>query len=163
MPETPQQRISRELQAAMKSGDRVRLSALRMLLTEIQSAGLRAPANSVATGSSPELDEAGFQVLVRKAIKQRRESAEQFRLGDRPELAAKEDVEAEIFAAYLPRQASEEELREAMVAIVSGVAAQGLDGKAALGAVMKAALAQFAGAADGATVNRLARELLAAR
>ena len=139
----------------MKSGDKVRLSALRMLLTEIQSAGLRGPA------ADPGLDEAGFQALVRKAIKQRRESAEAFRLGNRPELAAKEEVEAGILAAYLPQQASEEELRQAMAAIVSGVAAQGLEGKAALGAVMKAALAQFAGTADGATVNRLARELLA--
>lgn len=141
----------------MKRGDKVRLSALRMLLTEIQSAGLRGPS------TQPEVDEAGFQALVRKAIKQRRESAEQFRLGGRPELAAREEVEAEIFAAYLPRQASEDELRQAMTAIVSGIAAQGLDGRAALGAVMKATLAQFAGTADGATVNRLARELLAAR
>lgn len=141
----------------MKTGDKVRLSALRMLLTEIQSAGLRGPS------TQPEVDEAGFQALVRKAIKQRRESAEQFRLGNRPELAAREEVEAEIFAAYLPSQASEEEVRQAMATIVSAIAAQGLDGKAALGAVMKAALAQFAGTADGATVNRLARELLAAR
>ncbi|MEO7794515.1 MAG: GatB/YqeY domain-containing protein [Thermoanaerobaculia bacterium] len=155
MQETPQQRISRELRAAMKSGDKVRLSALRMLLTEIQSAGLRGP----ATGG--ELDEAGFQALVRKAIKQRRESAEQFRLGNRPELAAKEDVEAEIFVAYLPRQASEEELRQAIELLVAGIASQGLEGKASLGAVMKAALAQFAGTADGAAVNRIARELLA--
>lgn len=141
----------------MKAGDKVRLSALRMLLTEIQSAGLRGPATAA------ELDEAGFQAIVRKAIKQRRESAEQFRLGNRPELAAKEEVEAEIFAAYLPQQVSEEELRQAMAVLVSDIAAQGLEGKAALGAVMKAALAQFGGTADGATVNRLARELLAAR
>ena len=141
----------------MKSGDKVRLSALRMLLTEIQSAGLRG-----AVGGA-ELDEAGFQALVRKAIKQRRESADQFRLGNRPELAAKEDVEAEIFAGYLPQQASEEEVRQGIAAIVSDIAAQGIEGKAAIGAVMKAALAKFGGATDGATVNRIARELLAQR
>jgi uncharacterized protein len=157
MQETPQQRISKELQATMKSGDKVRLSTLRMLLTEIQSAGLR------GSSDGAELDEAGFQALVRKAIKQRRESAEQFRLGNRPELAAKEDVEAEILAAYLPQQASEEEVRQGIAVIVADVAAQGLEGKAAIGAVMKAALAKFGGTADGATVNRIARELLAQR
>ena len=139
----------------MKSGDKVRLSALRMLLTEIQSAGLRGPA------TEGDLDEAGFQALVRKAIKQRRESAEQFRLGNRPELAAKEEIEEEIYAAYLPRQVSEEELRQAMATLVADFAAQGVAGKAALGAVMKATLARFAGTADGATVSRIARELLA--
>jgi uncharacterized protein len=158
MQETPQQRISRELQATMKSGDKVRLSTLRMLLTEIQSAGLRSPAGA---GTPAELDEAGFQALVRKAIKQRRESSEQFRLGNRPELAEREELEAEILAAYLPQQASEDELRQAIAAIVVETSGQGLAGKAALGAVMKAALARFGGSADGATVNRIVRELLA--
>lgn len=141
----------------MKSGDKVRLSALRMLLTEIQSAGLRGPA------SQGDVDEAAFQALVRKAIKQRRESAELFRTGNRPELALKEEHEAEIFSGYLPQQASEEELRTAIAAIVADLATQGFTGPAALGAVMKAALARFAGAADGAVVSRLAREQLAAR
>lgn len=142
----------------MKSGDKVRLSTLRMLLTEIQSAGLRGPA---APGGDSEIDEAGFQALVRKAIKQRRESSEQFRLGNRLELAVREELEAEILAAYLPRQASEAELREAISAIVAETGGRGLEGKAALGAVMKAALARFGGTADGATVNRIVRELLA--
>ncbi|MBP9142896.1 MAG: GatB/YqeY domain-containing protein [Thermoanaerobaculia bacterium] len=141
----------------MRSGDKVRLQTLRMLLTEVQSAGLRGPA------AQGEVDEAAFQALVRKAIKQRRESAEQFRSGHRPELAAKEDVEAGILSGYLPQQATEVELRLAIAGIVNEVGAQGLAGPAALGAVMKAALARFAGTADGALVNRLARELLAAR
>ncbi len=157
MQETPQQRISTELQAAMRSGDRVRLSVLRMLLTDIQSAGLRGPS------TAGDVDEAGFQALVRKAIKQRRESVEQFRNGHRPELAAKEELEAEILAGYLPQQATEAELRAAIATIVADLAAQGLVGPAAIGAIMKATLARFAGTADGATVNRLARELLAAR
>jgi uncharacterized protein YqeY len=157
MQETPQQRISRELQSAMKSGDKARLSVLRMLLTDIQSAGLR------GTTTSGDLDEAGFQALVRKAIKQRRESVEQFRDGQRPELAAKEELEAEILAGYLPQQATEAELRAAIASIVADLAAQGVAGPAAIGAIMKATLARFGGAADGATVNRLARELLAGR
>ncbi len=145
----------------MKSGDKVRLSTLRMLLTEIQSAGLRGPAGAGPPPVAAELDEAGFQALVRKSIKQRRESSEQFRLGNRPELAAKEELEAEILSAYLPQQASEAEVRQAIAAIVAETTAQGLEGKAALGAVIKAALVRLGGTADGATVNRIVRELLA--
>jgi uncharacterized protein YqeY len=156
MPETPYERISRELQATMKSGDKARLSTLRMLLTEIQNAGLRGPA------SDAQLDEAGFQALVRKSIKQRKEAAEQFRLGQRAELAAKEEAEAGILAAYLPQQLTEEELRSGLAAIVAEVTASGVSGKAAFGAVMKAALARYGGTADGAAVQRLTRELLAA-
>ncbi|MEO8277287.1 MAG: GatB/YqeY domain-containing protein [Thermoanaerobaculia bacterium] len=157
MPESPRERISKEIQTTMKAGDKVRLSALRMLLTEIQSAALR--------GATPvaEVDEAGFQAIVRKAIKQRRESAEQFRAAGRAELAEKEEREAEIFAAYLPQQLSEEELRRAMEIIVAEVNAQGAAGPAAIGGVMKATLGRFGSAVDGATVNRIARELLAPR
>lgn len=141
----------------MKAGDKVRLSALRMLLTEVQSAGLRAPSGQ------GDLDEAGFQALVRRTIKQRKEAAEQYRNGNRPELAAKEEQEAEILAAYLPQQATEAQLRAAIAGIVADLAAQGVTGPAALGAVMKATLARFAGAADGGTVNRLARESLSGK
>jgi uncharacterized protein YqeY len=154
MQETPQERISKEIQTAMKSGDRERLSALRMLLTEIQSAGLRGDA---------AVDEAGFQALVRRTIKQRRESAESFKQGNRPELAAKEEREAEILGGYLPRQASEEEVRQAVQAVVAELAAQGAGGPGAIGAVMKASLGRLGGSADGATVSRIARELLQPR
>ncbi len=154
MPESPQERITKEIQATMKSGDRDRLSALRMLLAEIQSAGFR---------EEREIDEAAFQALVRRAIKQRRDSIEQYRKGNRPELAAKEEREAEIFATYLPAQVSEEELRQVIQAVVTELAAQGLSGPAAIGAVMKATLGRLGGAVDGATVNRIAREMLAPR
>jgi uncharacterized protein YqeY len=145
---TPQQRIETEVKAAMKAGEKERLSTLRMLLTEIKNERIR-------RGS--EVDEAGFVSLVRKAIKQREESAAQYRTGKREELAAKEDSEAKTLAAFLPAQVDEGQIRAAIAALV---AERGLAGPAAIGPVMKEMLARFGSSADGATINRIAREIL---
>lgn len=146
----PKDRIAAEVKVALKAGDKERLSTLRLLIADLQNEALK---------TNREVEEAGFQAIVRRAIKQRNEAAEQFRKGNRPELAEKEEREAAILGGYLPRQASEDEIRDAIRDIV---ASRGLEGPAALGVVIKETLARFAGAADGALVHRLAREILAA-
>jgi uncharacterized protein YqeY len=145
---TPQQRLESDLKAAMKAGEKERLSTLRMLLTEVKNERIR---------RGGEVDEATFAGLVRKAIKQREEAAEQYRRGQRPELADKEESEAGLLAAYLPAQADEATIRAAVAALV---AERGLAGPAAMGTVMKEILAKLGAAADGATVSRIAREVL---
>ena len=150
MSDSPKDRISGEVRAALKAGEKERTSTLRMLLADLGNEEIR---------SGKPVDEAGFLVLVKRAIKQRKESATEFTKGGRAELAAKEEREAETLSAYLPRQASEAEIRATVEGII---AAKGLSGPQAIGVVMKETLAQFAGAADGATVNRIARELLSA-
>jgi uncharacterized protein YqeY len=146
----PQQRIEAELKAAMKSGDKLRLQTLRLLLAEIKNERIRRGA---------EVDEAGFVALVRKAIKQREDAAGQYRAGNRPESAAKEESEAAILATFLPAAAGEGEVRAAIAALI---AERGLSGPQAMGPIMKEMLARFGGSADGATLNRVARELLGA-
>lgn len=146
---TPQQRIEADVKTAMKAGEKERLGTLRMLLTEIKNERIR-------RGS--DVDEAGFVSLVRKAIKQREEAAAQYRNGGREELAAKEDSEARILAAYLPAQVDEGQIRAAIEELV---ASRGLSGPAAIGPIMKEMLARFGSSADGATINRIARETLA--
>jgi uncharacterized protein YqeY len=148
---TPQQRIESDLKTAMKAGDKERLSTLRMLLADVKNERIR---------RGGEVDEAGLVALVRKGIKQRQESAEQFRRGDREEQAAKEEREAEHLGEYLPQQASEEEIRAAVEELVE---AEDLSGPAAMGWVMRATMERFGSRADGAVVNRLAREVLEAR
>jgi uncharacterized protein YqeY len=148
---TPQQRIEADVKTAMKTGDKERLSTLRMLLTEIKNERIR-------RGS--DVDDAGFVSLVRKAIKQREDSVSQYRAGHREELAAKEEAEAKMLAEYLPAQVDEGQIRAAIEALV---AERGLSGPAAIGPVMKEMLARFGSSADGATINRLAREALAGR
>ncbi len=147
----PQQQIEADVKAAMKSGEKERLSTLRMLLTEVKNDRIR---------RGGEVDEAGFVSLVRKAIKQREEAADQYRKGARPELAEKEEREAAMLAVYLPAQVDEAAVRAAVEQLV---AERGLAGPAAMGVVMKETLARFGSAVDGATVSRIAREVLAGR
>jgi uncharacterized protein YqeY len=146
---TPQQRIEADLKEALKAGEKERLSTLRMLLTEVKN-------ERIKRGS--EVDDTAFAALVRKAIKQRDEAAEQYRKGDRPELAEKEEREGKLLAVYLPAQVDEAALRSAIEQLI---AEKGLAGPAAMGVVMKETLARFGAAADGATVSRIAREVLA--
>ncbi len=145
---TPQQRIEADVKAAMKAGEKDKLGTLRMLLTEIKNERIRRQA---------EVDEDGFVSLVRKAIKQREEASAQYRNGGREELAAKEDSEAKILAAYLPAQVDEAQIRAAVEALV---AERNLSGPASIGPVMKEMLARFGSSADGAVINRVAREVL---
>ncbi len=145
---TPQETIQTQVKEALKAGDKDRLSTLRLLLAAIKNETIRA---------GEEVDEAGFLKLVRKAIKQRKDSAEQYRKGDREELASKEEREAKILAAYLPPQVDEEELRSSIAALVES---EGLAGPAAIGTIMKTMIAKYAGRTDGGTVNKIARKLL---
>jgi uncharacterized protein YqeY len=148
---TPQQRIEADVKSAMKSGDKERLSVLRMLLTEIKNERIR-------RGS--DVDEAGFVSLVRKSIKQREDSIGQYRTGGREELAAKEEREAKLLAEFLPAQVDEGQVRSAIAAFVEE---KQLSGPASIGPIMKEMLARFGSSADGAMINRLAREVLASR
>jgi uncharacterized protein YqeY len=150
--DTPRRRLEADVQAALKGGHRERVSNLRLLLAELNNEALRR--------GGGEVDEAGFAALVRKAVKQHEEAAAQFRAGGREELAAKEEREAAELAAYLPQQASAEELRAAAVEVVARL---GASGPAAIGPVMKEMLARFGARADGGAVNRVVRELLAGK
>jgi uncharacterized protein YqeY len=144
----PQVRLEADVKAAMKASDKERLSTLRMLLSAVKN-------ERIARGS--EVDEAAFASITRKAIKQREEAAEQYRKGDRPELAEKEEREGQLLAAYLPAQIGEEQIRAAIAALV---AERGLAGNAAMGQIMKEMIARFGAAADGAVISRVAREVL---
>lgn len=144
----PQARIESDLKQAMKAREKERVSTLRMLLTDLKN-------EKIAAGA--EVDESRFIALVRKAIKQRHDAATQFRNGDREESAAKEEREAQMLEAYLPQQASEEEVRTAIRALIER---EGLEGPASMGKIMKPMLDHFGPRVDGGTVSRLAREEL---
>lgn len=148
MATTPQQRIEGDLKDAMKAGQKERVSTLRLLLTEVKNERIR---------RGGEVDDPGFVAIVRKAVKQREESAAQYRQGGRPELAEKEEREAVLLTGYLPAQADEGQIRAAIEELV---AERGLAGPAGIGPVMKEMLARFGSSADGALLNRIARQVL---
>lgn len=149
MSDTPQQRIEADVKAALKAGEKEKLGTLRMLLGDLKNERIR---------RGGDVDEEGFVSLVRKAMKQRDEAAAQYREGGREELAAKEQSEAAILAVYLPAQVDEAQIRAAIQELVD---AEGLSGPAAMGRIMKEMKARFGSSADGATLNRIAREMLA--
>ncbi|HXU46457.1 MAG TPA: GatB/YqeY domain-containing protein [Thermoanaerobaculia bacterium] len=150
MSDSPQQRIEADVKTALKAGEKERLSTLRMLLTDIN--------NELLKGGA--VDDASFIGLVRKAIKRREEAAELYRKGERPELAEKEERERSVLSTYLPAQADEGAIRAAAEEIA---AAGSLAPGAGMGPLMKELRERFGASADGATLSRVAREVLATR
>jgi uncharacterized protein YqeY len=145
---TPRAEVENDVKEALRARESERLQTLRMLLAEVKN-------KSIELGRDLDRDE--FTLVVRKGIKQRHEAAQQYRQGNRPELEAKELREVTHLERYLPAQVSEDDLRQAIRELV---AERALTGPAAMGQVMKEMMKRFGGAADGATVNRLAREIL---
>ena len=143
------ERIQADLTAAMKAREELRLSTLRMVRSAMQYAQVEKRA---------ELSDDDVLGVLSRQAKQRRESAEEFRKGNRPELAAKEEAEAAIIAEYLPQQLTESELR----ALVSeAIAATGAASAKDLGKVMGWLSPKTKGRADGRQLSNLVRAALA--
>lgn len=130
----------------MKAGERDRVGALRLLLSELQKAA--------KDGGSEATDELA---VLRRERKRREEAATTFRDAGREELAAKEEFEAGVIATYLPAELSDEALIEIARA---AVADSGASGPGGIGPAMKAAIATVAGRADGRRVSAAVREAL---
>lgn len=135
----------------MKARDAARVSVLRMAKAALQ--------NKEIDKKGP-LDEAEAAKVLQGLVKQREDAIEQFRRGNRPDLAEKEAAEISVLRSYLPREASEEEIA---AAVEKAVAETGASSPRDMGKVMKAALAALqAGGkpADGKKVNEAARKRL---
>ena len=142
------QRIDEDLKRGMKARDPVALSATRLLKTEVTRREIEL---------NKDLDEPEILRLVDKQLKQRLDSAEQFRKGGRPELAEKEEQEAAFLKAYLPEPLGPLELEQLVDAAVKETGAKSARD---MGAVMKAALAKAQGRADGKAVSELVKKKL---
>jgi uncharacterized protein YqeY len=131
--------LQKDLVAAMKAKDELRLGTIRMIKTAIQKAA--------AVDPSKPLNDAAEQQILKSLAKQRVESAEMFRTGGREELAVKEEAERVIIEAYLPAAATEVEIDDAIEAAVQELAAAvpAPVGIKQMGQIMKAAQAKLAG------------------
>jgi uncharacterized protein YqeY len=144
-----QDQLQKDIQQAMRDRNEERLSALRMMKSAIK--------NKEIEIMKPLDDAACFQVLA-TLIKQRRDSAEQFRKGNRPELAEKEEREIQVIESYLPSAPSEEEIEKA---INEALAETGIASLKQMGVVMKAAQAKLAGRrVDGKILSERVRARL---
>ena len=142
------ERIQADLTAAMKARDETRLATLRLVRSAMQYARVQKRADLT--------DDDVIGVLSREA-KQRRESAVEFRKGNRPELAAREEAEAEIIVEYLPQQLSEAEIRALVGEALADTGASTLKD---MGKVMGWLSTRTKGRADGRQVSDFVREAL---
>ena len=132
-----------DMTSAMKAGEKDRVGALRLVLSELQKSQKEGNADDLA--------------VLRRERKRRLEAAEQFRGGGRPELAEQEEAEAKIIEGYLPAELDDSEL-DAMVA--AAIAETGASGPKDMGQVMKAVMARAGGRADGKRASTRVREAL---
>ncbi len=143
------EQITQDLTAAMKAQDAPRTAVLRMAKAALK--------NKEIDKKSP-LDDAEAARVVQTLVKQREDSAEQFRKGQRPELADKEVSEIAILKTYLPREASDAEIA---AAVESALAETGAASIKDMGRVMKAALVALVGqAADGKKLSEAVKKRL---
>ncbi len=137
------EQVKTDVTTAMKAGERERVSALRLILSELQKAE--------KDGGSDDLE------VLQRERKRRLEAAEAYRDGGREDLAAGEELEAELIAGYMPAQLSDEEL-EAIVG--DAVAESGATSPAEMGKVMALVMPQVKGRADGKRVSASVKEKL---
>ncbi len=142
------QKLTEDMKMAMKAGDKLRLSVVRMLLSELKN-------ERIAQGK--DLDEASERKVLTGYAKKRREAMEAARAGGREEVAAREQQELDITMSYLPAQLSEADLR---VVVRKHIESTGAAGPQAFGVIMKSVMAEVGGQADGKVVSALVRELM---
>lgn len=141
--------IQDELKKAMLAKDEVRTSVLRMLKADIMKFEV--------SGERKEATDEDILQLIQKGVKSRRDSAEQFRNGDREEQAAAEEKEIEVLMEFMPPQMDEAEILEHAKA---AIAETGAESKADMGKVMGVLMPKVQGKADGNVVSKIVNELL---
>jgi len=142
------EQIRANLTESMKARSADRTSTLRMLQAALKN-------EQISVGH--ELSDEEAMSVVRKSIKQRQDSIEQFTKGNRPELAAKEKTEMEILKAYMPPELSDSEIEGGVREIIASTGAQS---KKDMGKVMKEATARYKGRADGRKIQEIVSRLL---
>ncbi|ASU81887.1 glutamyl-tRNA amidotransferase [Nocardiopsis gilva YIM 90087] len=145
-------RLKADLTAAMKERDELRTRTLRMVLTALST-------EEVAGGSARELSDDEIIKLLTREAKKRREAADAFDKGGRPEQATAEREEGEVLAEYLPAQLTNAELTELVSAAIAEVGASDVK---AMGKVMKVVNPKVAGRAEGGRVAAEVKKQLGA-
>lgn len=145
---TLSEKIRADLTAAMKAQEKERLSVIRMLQSAVKN-------EQINLGH--ELSDEETLSVIRKAVKQRQDSIEQYTNAGRTELAEKERSELELLKTYMPPELSDEELEAGLTEIIASTGAQS---KKDLGKVMKEATTRYRGRADGKKIQEIVGRLL---
>jgi len=143
------ERLAKDLNEALKARDDRKLSALRLLRTEVK--------RREVSGQKKELSDAGVLEAISTLVKQRRESIRLFREGQRPDLVKKEEEELQILLSYLPQPFSQTEIEALIDQAIGETQATGPRDH---GKVMKAVMTRVAGRAEGKAVSDIAKQKL---
>ena len=146
---TLKERLMQDLQDAMRSGDELKKSTIRMARAAIKNAEIE---------KIGELDDKGVEDVLRKEIKQRRDSAEEYERARRTDLSDKELAEVVILQAYLPQQMAQDEIEAEVRAVIAEL---GATGPKDISKVMPAAMSRMKGRAEGRDINKAVTRLLA--
>ena len=142
------ERLNDDLKQAMKGGDKVRSSVIRLVFAAVKNA-------EIARRTAAE--DGDILGIIVKEGRQRQESIEAFRQGNRPDLVSKEEAELAILNEYLPQQLTRDEIIAEARRVIEELGAQGPGDK---GKVMPKLIAQLKGKADGREINSVVTELL---
>lgn len=143
-----EERLNSDLKQAMRGGDKVRRSVIRLVLAAVKNAEIARQA---------ALEDNDVLGVIAKEARQRQESIEAFKQGNRHDLVAQEEGELAILQEYLPRQMTRDEIVAEARRVIEEVGAQGAGDK---GKVMPKLIAQLKGRADGREINAAVTELL---
>lgn len=144
------QRLTDDLKAAMKGGEKDRLGTIRLMITAVRAVDMEPT-------SKGEIDDAAIIGVLTRMIKQRRDSVEQYTKGGRPELAAKETAEIAIIESYLPKPMDEAAARQAIAAVI---AETGAVSPKDMGKVMSLLKARYAGQMDFGRASGMVKDQL---
>jgi len=142
------QKLTDDLKQAMKDGDKVRRSVIRLVLAAVKNAEIARQAT---------LEDSDILGIIAKEVRQHQESIEAFKQGNRQELVAQEEAELAVLKGYLPQQMTRDEIIVAARKVIEEVGAQEPRDK---GKVMPKLIAQLKGRADGRDINAVVTELL---
>lgn len=143
-----EERIIKDMQAALKSQKRTELDTLRTVVAQIKDERIK---------KMHDLSDDEVILVLNKAMKRRKEAIEMYKQGNRPDLVQKEQEESEIIEKYLPEQLSEDEVLSALKQVIQNV---GAESERDIGKVMGPAMKELKGKADGKHVQEMARKLL---
>jgi uncharacterized protein len=149
--------LNADLREAMRASEETRKSTLRLLITAIRNAEIPAEGAN-ATSARVELDDSGVLNVIRREVKQRRDSIEAYSSANRKDLADKEQAELTILGTYLPAQMSRNEIEAVAREVIQRV---GAGGQADKGKVMPVIMAELRDKAEGRDINAVVTDLLA--
>ena len=142
------QKLMDDLKQALRDGDKGKRSVIRLVMAAVKNAEI---------ARQTELDDGSILGVIAKEVRQRRESIEAFKQGNRQDLVAQEEAELAILQGYLPEQLTREEIIAEARRVIGEVGAQGPADK---GKVMPKLIAHLKGKADGREINAVVTELL---